>query len=101
MASLQQIPQDFYPIAPSSRMSKVGLNAMKTLLAKELKNTNILVNNYSPGWMKTDMGGEDAPYTTEEGAETAVYLATPPDGGSQGRFFAEMRKFGGAVVLPW
>lgn len=101
MASLQQIPQDFYPIAPSYRMSKVGLNAMTTLLAKELKNTNILVNNYSPGWMKTDMGGEDAPYTTEEGAETAVYLATLPDGGSQGRFFAEMRKFGGAVVLPW
>ncbi len=101
MASLQQIPQDFYPTAPSYRMSKVGLNAMTTLLAKELKDTNILVNNYSPGWMKTDMGGEDAPYTTEEGAETAVYLATLPDGGSQGGFFAEMRKFGGAVVLPW
>ena len=101
MASLQKIPQDFYPTAPSYRVSKVGLNAISTLLAKELKDTNILVNNYSPGWMKTDMGGTDAPYTTEEGAETAVYLATLPDGGSQGGFFAEMRKFGGAVVLPW
>ena len=101
MASLQQIPQDFYPPAPSYRMSKVGLNAMTTLLVKELKDTNILVNNYSPGWMKTDIGGEDAPYTTEEGAETAVYLAKLPDGSSQGGFFAEMRKFGGAVALPW
>ena len=101
MASLQQIPQDFYPPAPSYRMSKVGLNAIATMLAKELKNTNILVNNYSPGWMKTDIGGEDAPYTVEEGAETAVYLATLPDGSSQGGFFAEMRKFGGAVLLPW
>ncbi|VEP17599.1 Short-chain dehydrogenase/reductase SDR [Hyella patelloides LEGE 07179] len=101
MASLQQIPQDFYPIAPSYRISKVGLNAMTTLLAKELKNTNILVNNYSPGWMQTDMGGRDAPYTTEEGAETAIYLATLPDGSSQGGFFAETRKFGGAVALPW
>ena len=101
MASLQQIPQDFYPPAPSYRMSKVGLNAMTTMLAKELKDTNILVNNYSPGWMKTDIGGEDAPYTTEEGAETAIYLATLPDGALQGGFFAEMRKIGGAVVLPW
>ena len=101
MASLQRIPDDFYPSAPSYRVSKAGLNAIATLLAKELKDTNILVNNYSPGWTKTDMGGQDAPYTTEEGAETAVYLATLPDGGSQGGFFAEMRKFGGAVVLPW
>ena len=101
MASLQNIVRDFYPNAPSYRVSKVGLNAISTLLAKELKDTNILVNNYSPGWMKTDIGGEDAPYTAQEGAETAVYLATLPDGGSQGGFFAEMRKFGGAVVLPW
>ena len=101
MASLQQIPQDFYPTAPSYRMSKVGLNAITVLLAKELKDTNILINSYSPGWTKTDMGGVDAPYTVEEGAETAIYLATLPDGGSQGGFFAEMRKFGGAVVLPW
>ncbi|MBE9046325.1 SDR family oxidoreductase [Pleurocapsales cyanobacterium LEGE 10410] len=101
MASLQQIPQDFYPPAPSYRMSKVGLNAMTAMLAKELKDTNILINSYSPGWTKTDMGGDDAPYTVKEGAETAVYLATLPDGSSQGGFFAEMRKFGGAVVLPW
>ncbi|MEM8720023.1 MAG: SDR family oxidoreductase [Cyanobacteria bacterium P01_G01_bin.39] len=101
MASLQNIPQDFYPPAPSYRMSKVGLNAVTTLLAKELKDTNILINNYSPGWMKTDIGGEDAPYTAEEGAETAIYLATLPNGGSQGGFFAEMRKFGGAIALPW
>ena len=101
MASLQQIPQDFYPSSPSYRISKVGLNAVATLLAKEVKNTNILINNYSPGWMKTDIGGKDAPFTAEEGAETAVYLATLPEGGSQAGFFAEMRKFGGPVVLPW
>jgi len=101
MASLQQIPEDFYPPSPSYRISKVGLNAVATLLAKEVKNTNILINNYSPGWMKTDIGGQDAPFTAEEGAETAVYLATLPDGGSQGGFFAEMRKFGGPVVLSW
>jgi NAD(P)-dependent dehydrogenase (short-subunit alcohol dehydrogenase family) len=101
MASLNSIPDDYYPLAPSYRLSKVGVNGITAILAKELQGTNILVNAYSPGWMKTDMGGDNAPFTAEEGAETAVYLATLPDGGAQGQFFAEMRKFGGPVQLQW
>lgn len=101
MASLASISSDYYPLAPSYRLSKVGVNGLTVLLAKELEGDNILVNAYSPGWMKTDMGGENAPFTAEEGAETAVYLATLPDGGAQGQFFAEMRKFGGPIQLQW
>jgi NAD(P)-dependent dehydrogenase (short-subunit alcohol dehydrogenase family) len=101
MASLAAITSDYYPIAPSYRLSKIGVNGLTVLLAKELLGTNILVNAYSPGWMKTDMGGEDAPFTAEQGAETAVYLATLPDGGAQGQFFAEMRHFGGPIKLQW
>lgn len=101
MASLTLMGSDYYPLAPSYRLSKVGLNGLTAILAKELQGTNILVNAYSPGWMKTDMGGDNAPFTADEGAETAVYLATLPDGGAQGKFFAEMRKSGGAIALPW
>lgn len=101
MASLQKLIGDYYPLSPSYRVSKVALNAIATLLAKELKNTNILVNNYSPGWTKTDIGGENAFYTPAEAAETAVYLATLPDSSHQGGFFAEMRKSGEPVELPW
>jgi NAD(P)-dependent dehydrogenase (short-subunit alcohol dehydrogenase family) len=101
MASLASMGSDYYPLAPSYRLSKVGLNGLTTLLAKELQGSNILVNAYSPGWMKTDMGGSDAPFTADEGAETAIYLATLPEGGAQGKFFEEMRKFGGAIALPW
>ncbi|MBD1996484.1 SDR family oxidoreductase [Leptolyngbya sp. FACHB-541] len=102
MASLTSIGDDFfYPLAPSYRLSKVGVNGLTAILAKELQGTNILVNVYSPGWMQTDMGGSSAPFTAAEGAETAVYLATLPEGGPQGKFFAEMRKFGGAIALPW
>lgn len=101
MASLASISSDYYPLAPSYRLSKVGLNGLTAILAKELQGTNILVNAYSPGWMKTDMGGSNAPFTADEGAEIAVYLATLPEGGAQGKFFAEMRKFGGAIALPW
>ena len=101
MASLSSIDSDYYPLAPSYRLSKIGLNGLTVLLAKELQGTNILVNAYSPGWMKTDMGGSDAPFTADEGAETAVYLATLPEHGAQGQFFAEMRKFGGPIALEW
>ncbi|MBW4583313.1 MAG: SDR family oxidoreductase [Tildeniella nuda ZEHNDER 1965/U140] len=101
MASLTTIDSDYYPLAPSYRLSKVGLNGFTVLLAKELQGTNILVNSYSPGWMQTDMGGSEAPFTADEGAETAVYLATLPEHGAQGKFFAEMRKFGGPIALAW
>lgn len=101
MSSLTSISSDYYPLAPSYRLSKLGVNGLTVVLGKELLGTNILVNAYSPGWMKTDMGGENAPFTAEEGAETAVYLATLPDGGAQGQFFAEMRKFGGPIQLQW
>ena len=47
------------------------------------------------------MGGPNAPFTVNEGAETAIFLATLPEGGPQGQFFAEMRKFGGPIQLPW
>jgi len=101
MASLTCMDRDYYPLAPSYRLSKVGLNGLTVLWAKELQGTNILVNAYSPGWMQTDMGGTNAPFTADEGAETALYLATLPDNSPQGQFFAEMRKFGGAVTLSW
>ncbi len=101
MASLTGMASDPYPASPSYRISKVGLNALTALLARELKDSNILVNAYSPGWMKTDMGGDAAPFTAEDGAEMALHLATLPDGGPQGGFFAEMRKFGGPIRLDW
>ncbi|HEY9631124.1 MAG TPA: SDR family oxidoreductase [Coleofasciculaceae cyanobacterium] len=101
MASLSLMGSDYYPLAPSYRLSKAGLNGLTTLLAKELQGSNVLVNSYSPGWMKTDMGGSDAPFTADEGAETALYLATLPEGGAQGQFFAEMRRLGGPIALSW
>ncbi|ARV59992.1 short-chain dehydrogenase [Nostocales cyanobacterium HT-58-2] len=74
---------------PAYRISKTALNALTRIFATELQGTNILVNSVCPGWVKTDMGGSDAPRTPEEGVDTIVWLATLPDGGATGEFFRD------------
>ncbi len=76
---------------PAYRMSKAALNALTRMLAAELKGTNILVNSMCPGWVKTDMGGPNAVRTQAEGADTAVWLATLPDGGASGGFYRDRK----------
>ncbi len=58
------------------RLSKIALNGLTAILSADLRGTNIKVNSVDPGWVKTDMGGSGAPKSVEEGADTAVWLAT-------------------------
>jgi len=81
-------PNDFIN-APGYRVSKAALAALTMLFAKELQGTNILCNAGCPGWVRTAMGGPHAPLGAEEGADTPVWLATLPDGGPSGAYFAE------------
>jgi NAD(P)-dependent dehydrogenase (short-subunit alcohol dehydrogenase family) len=69
--------------------SKAALNMFTVQLAHELRDTPIKVNSVHPGWIKTDMGGPEAPGTVEQGADTAVWLATLPSDGPTGGFFSE------------
>lgn len=68
--------------------SKVALNALTALFAKELRDTNVKVNSADPGWVQTDMGTAAAPLTPEEGADTPVWLAMLPADGPSGGFFS-------------
>ena len=77
--------------SPGYRMSKVALNALTRIVATEIGAVNIKINAASPGWVKTAMGGPEAPASVAEGADTAVWLATLPDDGPTGGFF-ENRK---------
>lgn len=82
---------DMHSGYPSYRISKTALNALTRILADELKGTNVLVNSVCPGWVKTDMGGANAPRTPEQGADTIVWLATLPDDGPTGGFFRDRK----------
>ena len=75
------------------RVSKAGLNALTRTLASEER--GILINTMCPGWVRTDMGGAGAPRSVEEGADTAVWLATLPDDGPSGEFFRNRKP------IPW
>lgn len=75
--------------------SKTALNQFTVFLANALKETNIKVNAASPGWVKTSIGSDQAPLTTEEGAKTGVALALLDDNGPTGTFSQS------GESLPW
>lgn len=62
------------------RISKAGVNALVRNLAHEtgLGARGFLVDATCPNHSRTDMGGADAPRSAEEGAATAIWLATRP-----------------------
>jgi NAD(P)-dependent dehydrogenase (short-subunit alcohol dehydrogenase family) len=78
--------------SPSYSLSKVTLNSLTLMLARELRGTNILVNSMDPGWVRTDMGGPMAPRSIQQGADTAVWLATLPGRGPSGQFFRDRKR---------
>jgi NAD(P)-dependent dehydrogenase (short-subunit alcohol dehydrogenase family) len=69
-------------------ISKAALNALTLSLAKDLPK-NVKVNSMDPGWVRTRMGGDAAPRAPEQGAETAIWLATLSDNGPSGGFYRD------------
>ena len=61
---------------PSYCLSKLAVNGATIMLADALASKHITVNAVDPGWVSSDMGGQNAPRTVEQGADTAVWLAT-------------------------
>jgi NAD(P)-dependent dehydrogenase (short-subunit alcohol dehydrogenase family) len=75
------------------RVSKAALNALTRTLAWDER--DVKINVMCPGWVRTDMGGSGASRSIEEGADTAVWLATLPDDGPTGGFFRDRKP------IPW
>jgi NAD(P)-dependent dehydrogenase (short-subunit alcohol dehydrogenase family) len=72
------------PTMPAYRISKYALNALTILYAQGLSG-KVAVNSLDPGWLKTDLGGPNAPGEPVDGAVRILELLEKP--------FAETGKF--------
>jgi NAD(P)-dependent dehydrogenase (short-subunit alcohol dehydrogenase family) len=75
--------------------SKAALNSFTLHLAYELRDTPIKVNSAHPGWVKTELGGENADLEVSEGGKTSAWLARLPEDGPTGGYFHV------GQPLPW
>ena len=76
-------------------ISKAALNAATRKLAEALQPHGISVNAASPGWVRTDMGGDSAPLSLEEGGRNIVRLAVEVPHSVTNKFYE------GTVEIPW
>jgi NAD(P)-dependent dehydrogenase (short-subunit alcohol dehydrogenase family) len=80
------------PEVPSYCLSKLALNGVTIQLAQALRSEQIAVNSMCPGWVRTDMGGANAPRSVEQGADTAVWLAAEAPHDKTGLFFRDRKE---------
>lgn len=73
--------------SPAYRISKTGLNGLTAYLHGEYGDDGLIANSVCPGWVRTDMGGEDASRSVERGAETPVWLCRFRPGSPAGGFW--------------
>ena len=81
--------------APAYSISKTALNGVTGQFAAALRDSNIAMNSVCPGWVKTDMGGHEAPLTVEQGGDTIVWLATEAPQSMTGLFIRDRKP------IPW
>ena len=87
------------------RVSKAGVNALVRNLAHETLHgkRGFLIDAVCPNHSRTDMGGPSAPLSAEEGADTAIWLATRPFNAESP---SDQEKLTGVLweerqVIPW
>jgi NAD(P)-dependent dehydrogenase (short-subunit alcohol dehydrogenase family) len=75
--------------------TKTYLNDVTIQYAKELSDTNVLINNACPGYVATDLNAFNGTQTPAQGAAIAIRLATLPDDGPTGGLFDD------TGIVPW
>ena len=78
------------------RSSKTGLNQVIKSLSVDLKPQGITVVSLHPGWVKTDMGGPNAPVSIDESIKGMMQVIDTTDIRDTGRFLNYDGK-----ELPW
>jgi len=74
---------------PPYRISKVGVAGLTAYLHGEYADRGLLANAVVPGWVRTDMGGPEAPRSVAEGADTPVWLSRFAPGSLAGKLWRD------------
>jgi NAD(P)-dependent dehydrogenase (short-subunit alcohol dehydrogenase family) len=78
--------------APAYCISKTTLNAITVQVAEAMKTKGIAVNAVCPGWVRTDLGGPEAPRTLAEGAASILWLIREADPHLTGGFWRDGKR---------
>ena len=81
--------------APAYCVSKTALNAVTVQLAEALRPRGIAVNAVCPGWVRTDMGGPEAPRSLAQGAASILWAITEAGPEVTGGFWRDGKP------VPW
>jgi NAD(P)-dependent dehydrogenase (short-subunit alcohol dehydrogenase family) len=73
---------NYYPYS----VSKAALNMLTRALAAEFRQEEIIVSAISPGWVKTRMGGSDAPLSPRQSAQSLFKTITGLSMEQSGKF---------------
>jgi NAD(P)-dependent dehydrogenase (short-subunit alcohol dehydrogenase family) len=82
--------QNGWPTSAYS-VSKIALNALVRIWADSFTEKGLHLNSVCPGWARTDMGGNGAPRSAEQGAASIIWAALPGCK-SNGGFFRDGKK---------
>ncbi|KAH8823889.1 hypothetical protein DL96DRAFT_241356 [Flagelloscypha sp. PMI_526] len=73
--------------APAYKISKAAANMLTLQYAHDLEKDGFSVVCLSPGWVKTDMGSEQADLTVDQSVNAVFEIISHVDSGSNGKFF--------------
>jgi len=80
---------------PAYSVSKVALNAVTKLIASEFAEEGICCVSVTPGWVKTDMGGEKATRDVADASKSLIKFIMNLSPKDNGRFFSD------GQVIDW
>ncbi|XP_070703587.1 C-signal-like [Pempheris klunzingeri] len=97
LSSMEVMQQtySFFPAVPY-RVSKAGLNMLTLCAAEELKREEILFSMLHPGWVRTDMGGDDGEIDSPESVKGMLSIMASLTEKQNGAFLDYTGK-----TVPW